>query len=164
MLKLKFIIPAVLIVLAGCSPKVRNASSNKPSKNQGDSLYLVLGIKDIIKTGERVTLKFTVHNNQSTEKSFCKWHTPFEPLMSKYLDIKDDNGNEVPYKGPMAKRIMPPPADSYLAVKSKEVLSSEVDLLKAYQLEAEKKYTVSYNSSGMSGIKSTNTVTFRYTN
>jgi hypothetical protein len=164
MLKLKFIIPAVLILLAGCSPKVQNASSNIPSKNQGDSLYLVLGIKDIIKTGEKVSLKFTVHNDQSTEKSFCKWHTPFEPLMSKYLDIKDENGNEVLYKGPMAKRIMPPPADSYLVVKPKDILSSEVDLLKAYQLEAEKKYTVSYNSSGISGIKATNTVTFRYTN
>jgi len=164
MLKLKFIIPAVLIVLAGCSPKVQNASSNNPSKNQGDSLYLVLGVKDIIKTGEKVTLKFTVHNDQSTEKSFCRWHTPFEPLMSKYLDIKDENGNEVLYKGPMAKRMMPPPVDSYLAIKPKEVLSSEADLLKAYQLEAGKKYTVSYNSSGMSGIKATNTVTFRYTN
>jgi len=164
MLKLKFIIPAVLIVLAGCSPKVRNASSNNPSKNQGDSLYVVLSIKDIIKTGEKVTLKFTVHNDQSTEKSFCKWHTPFEPLMSKYLDIKDENGNEVLYKGPMAKRIMPPPADSYIVVKPKAVLSSEADLSKAYQLEAGKKYTVSYNSSGMSGIKSTDTVTFRYTN
>jgi hypothetical protein len=84
--------------------------------------------------------------------------------MSKYFDIKDENGNEVLYKGPMAKRIMPPPADSYLVVKPKDILSSEVDLLKAYQLEAEKKYTVSYNSSGMSGIKATNTVTFRYTN
>jgi hypothetical protein len=28
MLKLKFIIPAVLILLAGCSPKVQNAYSN----------------------------------------------------------------------------------------------------------------------------------------
>lgn len=162
MLKFKFILPAVLIVLAGCSPKVQNPSSNSPSKNQEDSLYLVLGIKDIIKTGEKATLKFTVHNDQSIEKSFCKWHTPFEPLMSKYLDIKDESGNEVPYKGPMAKRIMPPPADSYIAIKPKEVLSSEVDLLKAYQLEAGKKYSVSYNSSGISGIKATNTVTFRY--
>lgn len=164
MLKLKFIIPAVLIVLAGCSQKVQNPSSNRPPKNQRDSLYLVLSIKDIIKTGEKVTLKFAVHNDQPTEKSFCKWHTPFEPLMSKYLDIKDEDGNEVLYKGPMAKRIMPPPADSFLTVKPKEVFSSAVDLLKAYQLETEKKYTVSYNSSGMSGIQSTNTVTFRYTN
>lgn len=163
-MKLKFIIPAVLIVLAGCSQKVQHPSSNRPSKNQGDSLYVVLSIKDIIKKGEKVTLKFAVHNDQPTEKSFCKWHTPFEPLMSKYLDIKDENGNEVFYKGPMAKRIMPPPADSYLVVKPKDMLSSEVDLLKAYQLEAPKKYTISYNASGMSGIKSTSTVTFRYTN
>jgi hypothetical protein len=79
MLKLKFIIPAVLILLAGCSPKVQNASSNIPSKNQGDSLYLVLGIKDIIKTGEKVSLKFTVHNDQSTEKPFANGTRPLNP-------------------------------------------------------------------------------------
>ncbi|WP_293307378.1 protease [Pedobacter sp. UBA5917] len=163
MLKLKLIIPAVLIVLAGCSQKVHNTTSNSASESKSDSLYVVLKIKDIIKTGEKVTLNFTIHNDQSTEKSFCKWHTPFEPLMSKYLDIKDENGNEASYKGPMAKRIMPPPADSYLIIKPEDILSSEVDLLKAYQLEAGKKYTVSYNSSSISGVKATNTVTFRYT-
>jgi len=163
MMKLKFIIPAVLILLAGCSQKVHNPSSDHPSKNASDSLYAVLGIKDVIKTGEKVVLKFAVHNDRSTEKSFCKWHTPFEPLMSKYLDIKDENGNDALYKGPMAKRIMPPPADSYLVVKPKDIRSSEIDLLKAYELEAGKKYTVSYNSSAISGIKVTNTVAFRYT-
>ncbi|WP_157255390.1 hypothetical protein [Pedobacter sp. Leaf216] len=45
MLKLKFIIPALLIVFSGSSPKVQNPSTNHPSKNQGDSLYLVLALK-----------------------------------------------------------------------------------------------------------------------
>jgi hypothetical protein len=143
---------------------VHNTSSNSSQEQSGDSLFIVLKIKDIIKTGEKVTLNFAVQNGGPAEKSFCKWHTPFEPLMSKYLDIKDENGNDAPYKGPMAKRIMPPPADSYLMVKPKDKLSSEVDLLKAYELQAGKKYTISYNSSGISGLKASNTVTFSYTN
>lgn len=150
----------VLIVLAGCSQKVRNPDTGSTTKNQGDSLYVVLKIKNVIKAGEKINLQFVVHNDQSTSKSFCKWHTPFEPLMSKYLDITDENGNEAAYKGPMAKRIMPPPTDSYLAVKPKDTLLADVDLLKAYLLEAGKKYTIVYNSSGISGLKATNKATF----
>ncbi|MFC3559036.1 protease [Pedobacter jamesrossensis] len=120
--------------------------------------------KSIIHKGEKVNLKFVVHNNHSNGRSFCKWHTPFEPLMSKYLDIKDEDGNEVAYEGPMAKRIMPPSADSYLVVNPRDTITSNVDLLKTYRLEAGKKYTVSYNSSGVSGLKATNTATFIFEN
>jgi len=162
MLKLKFILPAVLIVLAGCSQKLHNSTSGTSSKNPNDSLNVVLRIKNVIKSGEKVNLKFIVRNDQVKGKSFCKWHTPFEPLMSKYLDITDETGAEVAYRGPMAKRIMPPPADSYLVVNPKDTISSDVDLLKAYQLETGKKYKISYNSSGISGLKSTNTVLFQF--
>lgn len=164
MLKLKSIIPAVLIVLAGCSQKMHKPTTAHPTNNPGDSLSVVLGIKGEIKKGEKATLTFTVHNSQPTEQSFCKWHTPFEPMMAKYLDIRDENGNDAPYKGIMAKRVMPPPADSYLIVKPKDKLVSDVDLLKAYDLQTGKKYTVSYNSSPISGLKVTNSVTFRYSN
>lgn len=164
MLKLKFIIPAILIVAAGCSQKVQNNTSLDYSKNTSDSLYAVLSIKEVIKTGSPVILKFVVHNNKNTGRSFCKWHTPFEPLMSKYLDIKDENGNEAAYKGPMAKRVMPPSADSYLVVNPTDSISADVNLLKGYTLEAGKKYTVSYNSSGMSGLKTVNSVSFKYEN
>lgn len=162
MLKLKFILPAVLIVLAGCSQKVHNSASGVPKGNKSDSLYMVMAINNEITEGEPVNLKFVVHNDQKMEKSFCKWHTPFEPLMSKYLTIIDNEGNEVGYKGPMAKRIMPPPADSYLVVNAKDTISAQVDLLKAYQLVAGKKYKISYNSSGMSGLVPGNSVSFTY--
>jgi len=162
MLKLKFIVPALLIVLAGCSQKIRTQAGVGTAKNQGDSLYVEMGIKAVIKAGEKVELKFTVHNDGAVAKSFCKWHTPFEPLMSRYLDVVDEQGNEAPYKGAMAKRIMPPPADSYVMVKAQDKLTGEVDLVKAYELVAGKKYTVSYNSGGISGLKTVGSVTFSY--
>jgi len=163
-MKLKIMIPALLIVIAGCSQKVRTTNTKNSSNAGSDSLYVTLSSANIIKAGEKVNLRFIVHNQNSSGKSFCKWHTPFEPLMSKYLDIKDEEGNEAAYKGPMAKRIMPPHADSYLTVNPVDTLVAEVDLRKAYQLEAGKKYTVHYNSSTISGLKASNTTTFTLQN
>lgn len=157
-------IPAVLIALAGCSQKIRTTHTKGSSNAVIDSLYVTLSSAKIIKVGEKVNLRFVVHNQNSRGKSFCKWHTPFEPLMSKYLDVKDEQGNEAAYKGPMAKRIMPPHADSYLTVNPMDTLVADVDLRKAYQLEAGKKYTVHYNSSTISGLKISNSATFQLQN
>ena len=162
MLKLKNILfPVMLIALAGCSRKVHNSQNNDTTKNQGDSLLVTLSIKDVFKAGEKPNLKFVVSNGKSMSRSFCKWQTPFEPLMSKYLDIRDEDGNEASYKGPMAKRIMPPPADSYQTVNPMDTLVSTVDLSIAYELEADKKYTVSFNSASISGLSPTNSVSFK---
>lgn len=60
----------------------------------------------------------------------------------------------------MAKRIMPPPAESYLIVNPKDILVADVDLRKAYQLESGKKYTIYYNSGAISGLKSLSRTTF----
>ncbi|KQR71055.1 hypothetical protein [Pedobacter sp. Leaf176] len=163
-MKLKIIIPALLIALAGCSQKVRTIKTEESSSTSRDSLYVTLSSVNIIKAGQKVNLRFVIHNENSTGKSFCKWHTPFEPLMSKYLDIKDEQGNEAAYTGPMAKRMMPPPIDSYLTVNPKDTLVANVDLRKAYQLEAGKKYTVHYNSSAISGLKISNNAIFTIQN
>ncbi|MFC4211097.1 protease [Pedobacter lithocola] len=160
MFKLKIIIPVLLIAIVGCSQKVHNSGIGNISKKPGDSLFVTLAMKNLIQAGEKINLRFVVHNNNSMGKSFCKWHTPFEPLMSNYLDIKDENGKEAVYKGPVAKRIMPPISDNYLFVNPKDTLVSIIDLSKGYQFEAGKKYTISYNSSIISGIKSSNTASF----
>jgi hypothetical protein len=121
-----------------------------------------LKIKDTIKVGEPVTLKFTIYNHADTAQQFCKWHTPFEPLISKYLEVKDENGVEVDYKGAMAKRIMPPPASSYIKVNSKDSLTIDVDLLKGYAITKTSKYTVKYVGQGMSGLIVADSVSFVY--
>jgi phosphoglucomutase len=119
-------------------------------------------IQSTIKIGEPVQLIFTVYNNTESPKQFCKWHTPFEPLMSKYLEIKDANGVEMNYQGPMAKRIMPPPAISYIVVKSKESISATVNLGSAYNLTGPSKYTIKYTGNEMSGLPGVKAASFVY--
>jgi len=167
---MKFILPAALLALASCSPATRSADDNVaktdtvttvPSAEE-KGLFAKMTIKDTIKTGEPLQLKFTVYNNADSVQQFCKWHTPFEPLISKYLDIKDENGEEVNYKGAMAKRIMPPPASSYQKLNPKDSLSADVDLFKGYNITKPARYTIVYNSQNMSGLIVKDSVTFVY--
>ncbi|MES2265911.1 MAG: protease [Bacteroidota bacterium] len=164
------ILAIAVLALSSCGVR-----SGKKSSEQTDSaksltdtaaiektLTAEMAIKDTIKAGDSVLLKFTVKNNKADTARFCKWHTPFEPLMSKYLDITDENGTEVSYKGAMAKRIMPPPADSYITLKANESLSATADLLKAYAIDKPAKYTITYNSTGISGLTVKKSVSFVY--
>lgn len=173
MKNLKFILPAAIIAIAACSPATRNADdqnaktdsvSTAPVSQQTEAkpLFAKMTIKDTIKSGEPVQLKFTVYNTADSVQQFCKWHTPFEPLISKYLDIRDENGEEVNYKGAMAKRIMPPPASSYQKLNPKDSISADVDLLKGYAISKPAKYTILYNSQNMSGLVVKDSVTFVY--
>jgi len=172
MKNLKYMVPAALLALSSCSPSTRTAEDNTAKADSASAqsspqseqtgLYAKMSIQDTIKTGELIQLKFTVYNNADSVQQFCKWHTPFEPLMSKYLDVKDENGEEVNYKGAMAKRMMPPPASSYQKLNPKDSLSADVDLAKAYAITKPAKYTVVYNSQNMSGLIVKDSVTFVY--
>jgi hypothetical protein len=166
----KIILSATLLTLSACNVnKVKSTSAGSDSaKNQSPapaastSLFAKMQIKGTIKIGEPVELKFTVYNDADTSRQFCKWHTPFEPLMSKYVNVKDANGQEMLYKGAMAKRIMPPPASSYIKVNSKDSLSTTVDLLKAYDISKPSKYTIIYVGQNMSGLAVKDSVEFVY--
>lgn len=125
-------------------------------------LFAKMSVKDTIKAGELVELKFTVYNNADTAQRFCKWHTPFEPFISKYLDVKSASGEEVNYKGAMAKRMMPPPASSYLSVNSKDSVSTQVDLLKGYDIAKPGQYTITYVGQNMSGLVVKDSISFVY--
>jgi hypothetical protein len=150
-----FILPALfLLALAACSP----SATTNDEKSATDSTKVTtqatarLSVPAAIGSGMPIEMTFTVYNQTDSTKTFCKWHTPFEPLMSKYLDVTLD-GKEVNYKGPMAKRIMPPPADSYISIKPGDSLSVKVDLLKAYDIKANGFYHIKYNSEAISGLK-----------
>ena len=167
------ILGAFMLVLASCSPSTRNSASSTNADSvksdsskvaEGKPLYAKMIVAPVIKAGEPIELTFTVYNDSDTVQQFCKWHTPFEPLISKYLDITDGKGEEVPYKGAMAKRIMPPPADSYIKVQPKDSLSVKVDLLKGYGIVKPASYNVKYNAQNMSGLVLKDSVTFSYTN
>jgi hypothetical protein len=63
----------------------------------------------------------------------------------------------------MAKRIMPPPADAYMAVAAGDTVTGSIDLLTAYDLSVPGKYTIVYQSSGISGLEKVNEATFTIT-
>jgi len=162
---------AFLVLLASCSQSTRNTDQSATTDSlKSDSsvtpvskgLYAKMTVAPSINIGQPVEMTFTVYNDADTAQQFCKWHTPFEPLLSKYLDITDDKGEEVMYKGAMAKRIMPPPADSYIKIQPKDSLSVKVDLLKGYDIVKPATYKVKYNAQNMSGLTVTDSITFSY--
>lgn len=165
------ILSAAMLMLSSCSQSTRTSESTTTTdsvtttsvdSSAAKPLFATMKIKDMINTGDSVKLKFTVYNTADSVQHFCKWHTPFEPLMSKYLDVKAANGEEVDYKGAMAKRVMPPPADSYIAVKPGDSLSVDVDVLKAYSITKPGKYSINYVGQNISGLVVKDSVAFVY--
>ncbi len=119
-------------------------------------------IRDTVTIGNPLELKFTVANNTDTIQQFLKWDTPFEPLVSKYLDVKDADGTQVNYRGAMAKRAMPPSADSYIKLNPGDSLVAKINLLDGYAITRASKYTIIYVGSNMSGITVRDSVSFVY--
>ena len=167
----QLILLAVLSVLASCG--ISNTSSADFSAEDTslladqhtkveNGLHGVMQIRDTITIGEPLELKFTVSNSADTAQQFLKWATPFEPLVSKYLDIVDEDGTQVNYRGPMAKRAMPPSPDSYIKVNPNGSLVSNINLLEGYAITRPSKYTVIYVGQGMSGITVSDSVIFVY--
>lgn len=168
MKNIKLIIPALLVFFSACSEATRNTAKSESTaqaitSGKTDSLEAKIKINGSVAPGDPLLLRFVVYNNTGTAKSFCIWHTPFEPLMSSYLSITDEKGEEAQYKGAMAKRIMPPPASNYSTVKAGDSLVANADILKAYELKKGSSYKVVYTGGNMSGLASKDTVTFIYT-
>lgn len=151
----------VSLVLLGCQT-TRNTNDTAAQTELPKSLYARMQITDTVKSGEPVELTFTVHNPTDSTLKFCKWHTPFEPLISKYLRIENEQGEEAAYMGPMAKRVMPPPAESYVSVNAKDSLTATVNLTKGYQIDSPGRYTVVYTGENISGIPVIDSVSFVY--
>jgi len=166
---IKLLTPALLLLsIAACSPSTTTTdqssttdSTSVPTVNQADTVLTAkLTVPQSIAEANPIELTFTVYNKTDRDRTFCKWHTPFEPLMSKYLDIINANGEEANYQGPMAKRIMPPPAVSYITLKPGDSLSVKTDLRTAYNIKGTGKFMVSYNSSNISGLKVADSTSF----
>ncbi|HKG05393.1 MAG TPA: hypothetical protein VKB19_02990 [Pedobacter sp.] len=137
------------------------ATSAEVLDNKGQ-LTARMVMSPVIRSQDSLRLHFMVYNPSTSSQRFCKWHTPFEPPMSKYLDIKDEQGTEAEYHGIMAKRVMPPPPDSFLELKSRDSLSVTVDISKIYILGKSGRYTVRYNAEGISGLSVKDSISFVY--
>lgn len=159
-----------MIALSSCSINTKTTSTGDNADSIAQvsqdtarrSITVTMEISDTIRIGEPVVMKFTVRNDSDKELQFLKWDTPFEPLVSKYLDVKDENGTEVNYIGAMAKRAMPPPSSSYMRLTSGDKLTENVDLLKGYAITKPSRYTVKYVAQGISGLTVKDSVSFLY--
>ena len=101
---------------------------------------------------DSLIIGFTVVNPTSDTLKFTTYHTPFEGFISKFLTVTDSIGQEVSYQGPMAKRVMPPPAETYHTVAPGQREHTTFDLRKGYAIEQPGEYTLQYNSENISGI------------
>lgn len=108
---------------------------------------------------DSIPLSFTVINHADTAMRFCKWETPFEPHLGKYFEVMNDNGSEAPFKGAMARRVMPPPAESYISVPPHDSVQTTINLAKNYTV-TNASYTVRYSGGGVSGLAGGNSVKF----
>ncbi len=161
MKSIKLLLPAALLALASCG--VSNKSASKTDSTNADTALIgTMAIKDTIKIGDSVILHFTVKNPADTAMRFCQWHTPFEPPMSRYLDIKDQNGTEMAYQGAMAKRMMPPPESSYIKLNPHDSVSTTADVLRSYTISEPGTYTIVYNGQNISGVTVKDSVKFVY--
>ncbi|WP_316812136.1 protease [Pedobacter heparinus] len=168
----RLLFTALMLAMSSCGIN-NNATQNSPDTSDSSAtvavdsaaenkLFAKMSIKDTVRAGELIAMKFTVYNNADTTQHFCKWHTPFEPFISKYLDVKSTSGEEVSYKGAMAKRVMPPPASSYIAVDAKDSVSVTIDLSKGYDISKPNRYTITYVGQNMSGLMVKDSISFVY--
>lgn len=148
----------VCLAGAGCKSRKPSGDGSVPAEKHtmtGPGPFVKLNIAKPSLIADSVMLSFTVYNNSDTVQRFCKWHTPFEPLLAKYLNVTDAAGNEASYLGAMAKRIMPPPASSYINVNPHDSVSTVFNLSKGYAVKPGR-YTVSYIGTNMSGLQPAN--------
>lgn len=108
---------------------------------------------------DSLMIGFTVVNPTADTLKFTVYHTPFEGFISKFLTVTDSTGQEVRYQGAMAKRVTPPPAETYRAVAPGQREHITFDLRKGYAIEQPGAYTLQYNGERISGVANGEPVT-----
>lgn len=115
-------------------------------------------LKEQYRLNDSITLKFTVHNPTRQELRFTEYGTPFEKFLGKYLIIIDENGNEVDYSGPMARRVMPPPAETYHYLGADQSETVEFSIQDVYKFTKAGNYAIQYRGERINAIKSSNVI------
>lgn len=149
---------AVVLATLGLTTQcqiVRNVANRSNQEVQNDStLYASLASEDSYVLQDAIMITFTVTNPTDDTLKFTQYHTPFEGMISKFLTVTDSAGKEISYIGAMARRVMPPPADTYHTVAPGDTKSVSFDLKKGYKIEKAGPYTLQYEGENISGIAS----------
>lgn len=116
------------------------------------TLVAILEMDSIVSLSDSLPILFKVYNPTADSLRFTQYHTPFEGFLNNFLTITDEDGKEVPYRGAMARRVMPPPAETYCVVAPQDHDSVAFSIMKGYQLEKPGSYTIHYNAGNVSGM------------
>lgn len=134
-----------------CTPKKTATQESTAADLQAETgLYATLEGQN--NGPDSVIVRFTVTNPTADTLRFTTYHTPFEGMISRFLDVTDAQGNAVSYGGPMVKRVTPPPANTYRTLAPAQSESVTFDLKKGYNIEKAGTYTLRYNGEKISGI------------
>ncbi|WP_374163685.1 hypothetical protein [Arcticibacter sp. MXS-1] len=150
---------SMAVLSGGCLNRKHAGALNEKTVEPGAPRPLEAHLGLAAKTFKKdsVLLSFTVYNHADTASRFCKWETPFEPHLGKYLEVKDEQGNEAAFKGAMARRVMPPPPESYISIPPHDSVKTVFNVARNYSL-AKGRYTISYTGEGVSGLKGANDI------
>lgn len=167
MKKTNIMLAVCILLMAACSSNKETSTVKTDSLTLNDTANMAkeaitgkFSVVDTPKFGGPINLRFTVYNHADTAARFCKWHTPFERFMSKFLDVNLEDGAEAQYKGAMAKRMMPPPADAYITIKPGDSTFVDFNLADGYAIEKPGTYTIKYNAAPISGVVVKNALQF----
>lgn len=126
----------------------------------GDRKALIskLIVNNPVQLSDSIPITFVTMNPTSDTLAFTEYHTPFEGILNKFLSIQDSAGLEVEYIGVMARRVMPPPEETYHIVLPGEEKRITFNLLKGYKIDRPGTYTIRYEGENISGIANGPTV------
>lgn len=154
----------LLFVLAAAGITAFTAQScktmQKPANTDDADLITEMTLPSTVKAGDPIMVTFTVKNPGSKDQQFLKWQTPFEGFLNDFLDIRNPAGELLEYHGPMVKRLMPPPAESFITVGAGQQQTGSTDITKVYRIKLPGTYTVEYTGTSMSGLKKVNKAAF----
>ncbi|MDJ1468848.1 hypothetical protein QNI19_03700 [Cytophagaceae bacterium DM2B3-1] len=164
----------VAALSAGCQNQKSDTSTTEsstsdssatvsPEPTNSGKLETRLGTAGKSFTKDSVLLSFTVINHTDSAQRFCKWETPFEPRLGKYLEVIHENGTEAIFKGAMARRVMPPPAETYIEVAPHDSVRTVFNLPDNYAITTGQ-YTVKYSGGGVSGLDAGNEIKIKISN
>jgi peptidyl-Lys metalloendopeptidase len=134
---------AVVLIAFGVKSLLSARAQGTTGKTPTVAVVGLRADKALFKTGQEVTLHFTITNPNDTSIRVLKWFTPLEGVEQPLFTVTRD-GEPVTYLGVMVKRPAPTEQD-YITLAAGESLTSDVNLSAYYDLSVSGNYEVMYD-------------------
>lgn len=152
---------AIMLLLGATACSTNKTNNDQQMETKTSASKLVSSLKatqDSYTLNDTISLEFTVKNPTKETIRFTQYHTPFEGMMSKFVDVKDEAGNEMNYIGAMTRRIMPPPENTYHTLAPGESKSVTFALKRGFEIIKPGVYKVNYIQVPINEIQGSKTI------